>query len=154
MLGKLISDERFKKAVRYIFFGACTTLVNFLMFALLKDGLRIELNVSNTVAVAASILFAYITNKLFVFKSRTESLGALVREMLSFFSARGVTMLIEVGAIFLLHTVLRLDEKYSFYSKGAVNVLVLILNFVFSQWIVFRRKPDDPGKTQKWKWDR
>ena len=148
MFGKLISDERFKNAIRYVFFGVCTTLVNFLMFALLKDGLRIELNVSNAVAVAASILFAYITNKLFVFKSRTENFSALVREMLSFFSARGVTMLIEVGAIFLLHTVLRLDEKYSFYSKGAVNVLVLILNFVFSQWIVFRRRPDDSEKTQ------
>ena len=54
MLGKLISDERFKRRSA-TFFGACTTLVNFLMFALLKDGLRIELNVSNTVAVAASI---------------------------------------------------------------------------------------------------
>jgi len=142
VIKKLISDERIQKAVRYVFFGACTTLVNFLMFGLLKDGLHIELNVSNAIAVATSILFAYVTNKLFVFKSRREDLGALFREMLSFFSARGVTMLVEVGAIFLIHTVLRLDEKYSFYSKGAVNVLVLILNFVFSQWIVFRNKPD------------
>ena len=47
-------------------------------------------------------------------------------------------MLIEVGAIFLIHTALRVDEKYSFYSKAAINIIVLALNFVFSQWIVFR----------------
>ncbi|MGI6577321.1 MAG: GtrA family protein [Eubacteriales bacterium] len=140
MFRKLICDERVRKIARYVFFGVCTTLVNFLMFALLKDGLHIELNVSNAIAVATSILFAYVTNKIFVFRSKTENFGALVKEMISFFSARGVTMLIEIGAIFLIHTVLHLDEKYSFYSKGAVNVVVLILNFVFSQWIVFRNK--------------
>lgn len=133
-------DERLRKLLRYAFFGVCTTLVNFLMFALLKDMLSLELNLSNVIAVITSILFAYITNKLFVFRSRTESSGSLLREMISFFTARGITMLIEVGSIFLIHTVLHVDEAYSFYSKGAINVLVLILNFVFSQWFVFRGK--------------
>lgn len=139
MIKKVLADEKIHKLIRYVFFGACTTLVNFLMFALLKDVLHIELNVSNTIAVVTSILFAYITNKIFVFRSRTHSTGALIREIITFFSARGVTMLIEVGSIFLIHTVLRVDEAYSFYTKGAVNVLVLILNFVFSQWFVFRK---------------
>jgi len=138
-LKSILTDERVRKLIRYVFFGACTTLVNFLMFALLKNALLIELNVANTIAVVTSILFAYVTNKIFVFRSRTNSTGALFREIISFFSARGVTMLIEVGSIFLIHTVLQVDEAYSFYTKGAVNVLVLILNFVFSQWFVFRK---------------
>ena len=46
-------------------------------------------------------------------------------------------------AIFLIHTALRVDEKYSFYSKAAINIIVLALNFVFSQWIVFREKRGD-----------
>jgi len=135
----MLSGERFWKLTRYVFFGACTTLVNFLMFALLKDVVRLELNISNTAAVITSILFAYVTNKNFVFRSRTENFGQLVREMLSFFSARGFTMLLEVGAVFFVHTVLKVDEACSFYTKGAINVIVLILNFVFSQWIVFRK---------------
>ena len=140
MIKRLISEERFKKIVRYVFFGACTTLVNFLAFALLKDVIGVEINISNTIAVATSILFAYVTNKIFVFRSKTDSVKELIREMLSFFSARATTMLIEVGAIFLIHTALRVDEKYSFYSKAAINIIVLALNFVFSQWIVFREK--------------
>jgi len=138
-LKKILTGDKVSKLIRYVFFGACTTLVNFLMFALLKDVLRIELNISNAVAVASSILFAYVTNKLFVFRSHTQNTADLIREIISFFSARGFTMLIEIGSIFLIHTVLRVDEAYSFYTKGAVNVLVLILNFVFSQWIVFRK---------------
>jgi putative flippase GtrA len=143
---KLLKDERIWKLIRYGFFGVLTTLVNFLMFALLKNVLGIELNVSNTIAVVSSILFAYVTNKLFVFRSRTNGIGELLREMIAFFSARGVTMLIEIGAIFLIHTVMRVDEAYSFYTKGAVNVIVLILNFVFSQLFVFKGKNTDKQK--------
>jgi putative flippase GtrA len=143
---KLLKDERIWKLIRYAFFGVLTTLVNFLMFALLKNVIGIELNVSNTLAVVSSILFAYVTNKLFVFRSRTNGAGALLREMVAFFSARGVTMLIEIGAIFLIHTVMRVDKAYSFYTKGAVNVIVLILNFVFSQLFVFKGKNADKQK--------
>lgn len=140
MIKRFMGNERVKKVVRYVFFGACTTLVNFLTFALLKNVIGFELNLSNAIAVTTSILFAYVTNKIFVFRSRTENAAALVREMLTFFSARAATMLIEIGAVFLLHTVMQVDEKYSFYSKAAINVVVLVLNFVFSQWIVFRSK--------------
>lgn len=137
---KLFHDERILKIIRYVFFGGCTTLINFVLFALLKDVLGIEINIANTIAVISSILFAYVTNKLFVFRSQTEGNGALIREMISFFSARGITLLLDIGSIFLIHTVMHVDEAYSFYTKAIVNVAVLILNFVFSQKFVFNKK--------------
>ncbi len=138
LLNKLWYDVRIRKLVRYGFFGVCTTLVNFLMFRLLKDILFIEINISNTIAIITSILFAYVTNKVFVFRSKTPTAKAQLREIISFFSARGVTMLLEIAGVFLVHTLLKVDESYSYYTKASLNVIVLVLNFVFSQWFVFK----------------
>lgn len=137
---KIWTDERTAKLLRYGFFGVATTGVNFGVFILLRDIVRLELNVSNTIAVLLSILFAYFTNKRFVFQSKTGTVRETFLEMVSFFSARGITMLLDVGTIFVLHTLLKIDKAYSFYTKAAVNILVLVLNYVFSQQFIFKKR--------------
>ncbi len=128
------------KIARYIVAGGLTTAVSFGSLWLFKDVLHIELNISNTLSVIAAVLFAYVINKLFVFRSKTSGLKALAAEAAAFFSARAATMLIEVGGMFLVHTVFGLAEEYSYYSKAVISVAVLVLNYVFSKLLVFKSK--------------
>lgn len=128
--------KSFFELVRYGVIGVCTTLVNFVIFYLLDTVLGLDANVANVISVVSAVIFAYVTNKLFVFQHRCDSFAALVREAVSFFSARGVTMLIEVGGVFIA-TLLKLDAML---SKIALNVIVLVLNYVFSKWFVFRKE--------------
>ncbi|MDR1117376.1 MAG: GtrA family protein [Oscillospiraceae bacterium] len=123
---------------RYAVVGGLTTLVNFVMFWLLKDICGIEMNTANSIAVVISIIFAYVTNKIFVFRSKTHGLKALAVEMVSFLGSRVATMLLDIGTILVVHTVLGVDEKYSMITKVIVNAAVIILNFVFSQAFVFK----------------
>ena len=123
--------KSFFELVRYGVIGVCTTLVNFVIFYLLDTVLGLDV-----ISVVSAVIFAYVTNKLFVFQHRCDSFAALVREAVSFFSARGVTMLIEVGGVFIA-TLLKLDAML---SKIALNVIVLVLNYVFSKWFVFRKE--------------
>lgn len=136
-LKELLHDERLLRLLRYGIAGVGTTAVNFLLMALLYNGLHWNESVANTVAVVGSVLFAYVVNKLFVFKSKCEGWKALFLEAFSFFSARGVTMLIEIGGVFLFSTLLHFN---AWIVKIALNVLVLILNYVFSKIFVFKDK--------------
>lgn len=128
------------RIVRYAFIGGCTTLVNFVAFWLLKDVCSVELNLSNTIAVVSSIIFAYIANKLFVFKSRAKGPRELFNEMLLFFASRAATMLLDIGAIFLIHSVIGVDERYAMASKIIVNIVVIVLNYLFSQRIFSKER--------------
>lgn len=138
---EFLKSEKFKKLVRYGIVGVCTTAVNYALLWLLFYQLHIDYDVANAIAIVSSVLFAYVANKLFVFRSHTGSRGALVREAVSFFASRAVTALLEWGLGFVIHTLIGVDEnRWGMVSKVAINVLVLVLNFVFSQVFVFRGK--------------
>lgn len=123
-------------AFRYIFAGALTTFVNFFVFTLLCKIFLLDVNISNIVSVILSILFAYVINKLYVFEAKTKNFKDLFFEFFKFVSARGVTMLIEVGGVFVLYSILNIDELV---SKLIINVIVLILNYIISKFLVFKK---------------
>ena len=124
------------KAFRYIFAGVLTTFVNFFVFTLLCKVFLLDVNISNIVSVILSILFAYVINKIYVFEAKTKNFKDLFFEFFKFVSARGVTMLIEVGGVFVLYSILRIDELI---SKLIINVIVLILNYIISKFLVFKK---------------
>ncbi len=136
-LRTLIHHPRLWELIRYGAAGVATTAVNFICFALFYNLLRWNESVANAVSVVLSILFAYVVNKRFVFRSHCPDRKALAAEAISFFSARGVTMLLEVGGMVLFGTILRWN---AWLVKIGLNVLVLVLNYVFSKLLVFRRK--------------
>ncbi|MDL2273574.1 GtrA family protein [Oscillospiraceae bacterium OttesenSCG-928-G22] len=125
------------KLVRYGVFGVLTTLVNFSVFWLLSGIIGLPVDPSNAIAIVTSVFFAYVANKLFVFKSHVGSARALFAEALTFFSSRAVTMLIEFFGVMCFSTYLGYPATP---VKLIANVLVIVLNFVFSQWIVFRKR--------------
>lgn len=131
-----IRDKGFGgEAVRYIIIGALTTLVNFGLFALMTKALGISVTVSNVTAISISIIFAYITNKLVVFRWHSETRASLALEFVKFVGSRLFTMALEIGAVALFVSVLKQDELI---GKAVSQIVVIILNYIISKVIVFR----------------
>ena len=118
--------------LRYGFFGACTTVVNIAVYQLLL--LFLDYRISNLIAILSAKLFAYVTNKRFVFRSRCGSLRELLGEMLRFILARGATGLLDYFGLIAAVEVLHLDRVW---SKYGLQVLVILLNYVLGKKAVF-----------------
>ena len=106
---KLLNDifyGKYREISRYIIVGGCTTLVNLITFTLMRGLFNINVNISNIISIIISILFAYITNKIFVFESHCLTIKELLSELFKFFGARLLTMVIEVGGGFLLYDII------------------------------------------------
>jgi putative flippase GtrA len=117
--------------IRYIFFGGCTTMVNLVSFFILRK-LKVELNIANIISIILAILFAYVVNSKYVFQDKCETLKDHVQPFCKFVSARLVTMVIEVGGVWL--SVMGLNDMI---GKFLTQFIVLILNYVFSKFFVF-----------------
>lgn len=125
------------RAFRYIFFGGCTTLVNLFTYALLRYAVGIDITVANFIAIGISIVFAYVVNKLFVFESKTHGFKELAAECAQFVGMRLSTMFIEVFGVILLSCVWGLQDMV---GKLLIQVVVLVLNYIFSKVFVFSEK--------------
>ena len=129
------------QGIRYIFFGGCTTFVNLGSYALLRTVLGVDMTLANVLAIFLSILFAYAVNKQFVFESRTHGVRELAVEMGSFIGMRLSTMFIEVFGVVFLSCLFGIPEVG---SKLALQVVVLVLNYIFSKVFVFSEKEKAP----------
>ncbi len=132
------------QALRYVFFGGCTTMVNLVSYYLLRQGMGVSVTAANTFAIFLSILFAYAVNKLFVFEHRVNSFSELLKEAGSFIGMRLGTMVVEVLGVVLLSSVWGVNDMV---SKLLIQVLILVLNFLISKFVVFREA--EPEKTEQ-----
>lgn len=135
MLWKLLI--KYKEAILYLVFGGLTTLVNIVGYAVCTRGIGLETLSANGIALAVCILFAYITNKIFVFESKTDTLVATLREFCIFIACRLATGALDMLFMFVSVDVLRLQDVA---MKILSNIIVIILNFVFSKLIIFVKK--------------
>jgi putative flippase GtrA len=116
--------------------GGCTTFVNFALFTLLTEFLHYDVTVSNVISIAVSILFAYVTNKLFVFHNHCKHKADLMLEFSKFIGSRLTTMAVEVGGVLLFVNVLGQD---SMIGKIETQVVVIAGNYFISKFLVFRK---------------
>ena len=121
----------------YLVFGVLTTVVNYLVYLPLYNLLGIPAAVSNIIAWAFAVAFAFLTNKPFVFKSRDWSAKTVVPELSKFVGSRVATGAMETGIIFLAVDLMGWNGNL---WKIVTSVLVVILNYVFSKLLVFRKK--------------
>ncbi|MBC1470449.1 cell wall teichoic acid glycosylation protein GtcA [Listeria seeligeri] len=121
----------------YLIMGGFTTLINIVTFWICEAALGWDYRIANTIAWVASVLFAYFSNKKYVFESYTPTWKDKVREASSFFGFRFLTYLVDILVMILLISVLSVDELW---AKIWTNVIVLVLNYVFSKWIIFKVK--------------
>ena len=130
---QLIKKLYASSVVRYVFFGGCTTLVNLISFYVLRK-LRVGLNIANVISIILAILFAYVVNSKYVFQDKCETLRDHIQPFCKFISARLVTMVIEVGGVWLLVSVMGMNDMI---GKFLTQFIVLILNYIFSKFFVF-----------------
>lgn len=123
-------------AVRYIFFGALTTVLNVATFYLFQRYTPMPTDISNIISVVLSILFAFVTNSAFVFHSQAKGMGEHLIEFGKFIGARMLTMVIEVVSV---HWLIVAGMK-DMLAKIVVTVIVIALNYVFSKFLVFVKK--------------
>lgn len=124
--------NKFREIFLYLLFGGLTTAVNIVSFYFL-DLIDLPTAFSTVLAWLISVIFAFITNKLFVFESRQK---AFFKEMLSFFGCRVFTGVLDLLIMLVFVDVLEFD---SLLIKVLSNVLVIILNYVFSKFFIFKK---------------
>ena len=126
-----------QEGMRYLIFGGLTTLVNIVAYALCYYVLHISNGASNVIAWILGATFAYITNKLYVFNSKVTTKKDLFKEMVYFYGCRLLTLAVDQGIMIL--TV----DKFGWNAllmKILANIIVIILNFVFSKILIFKKK--------------
>ncbi len=142
---------KYKELITYVIFGGLTTLVNFVAFYVVTQILGEELYLlNNAIAWVVSVVFAYVTNKLFVFESKSWNLKLVAKESVEFVGARIFSFLIEEGGMLLFVSVLGFGEiSFNIFgftitgqliAKLILAVVVVIMNYFFSKFIIFRKK--------------
>ena len=135
---KLVSLlKKYEEVISYLFFGGLTTLVNYIVYLPCYNLLDLSGALSNAIAWVAAVAFAYVTNKPFVFKSHDWSVKTVIPELTKFISCRVGSGLLETAIIFALVDWIGLNGNV---IKLATSVLVVILNYIASKLLVFRKK--------------
>lgn len=167
--------HKYEEAIMYIFFGGLTTVVYYIA----RFGSRLILSdfggaslVATAIAQIVAITFAFVTNKKFVFKSKTESKAQLLKEAIAFYAGRGVTFLLDMLITFVfveqfadffidLFSLESINYNSSFMSYSLISglmgspvkmnefiwtmlsqVMILLLNYFFSKLFVFKKKKE------------
>ncbi len=128
--------KRHWDVVSYLFFGVLTTAVNYVVYLPCYNLLGLSATVSNAVAWVVAVAFAYVTNKPFVFKSYDWSMKTVLPELGKFVACRVGSGLLETGILLLTVDILHRDGNG---MKLITSVLVVILNYVGSKLMVFRK---------------
>lgn len=137
MMGKLrVLIRKHYDILAYLFFGVLTTVVNYIVYLPCYNLLHFSAAVSNVIAWVAAVAFAYLTNKPFVFKSYDWSAKTVVPELTKFVGSRIVSGALETAIIFVTVDLLLLNGNV---MKLITSVLVVILNYVASKLLVFRK---------------
>ena len=141
---------RNREIMMYLIFGVLTTVISWASYALFVH-IGIDINISNALSWVCGVLFAFTTNKWFVFMSRTVTVKILLYELGSFFSARIVTGLIAIVLFPILYAIGLNQSMFNtdgFLAKIVTSMVEIILNWIFSKYIVFRKKKDKDNTTE------
>ncbi|EJN55168.1 Teichoic acid glycosylation protein [Loigolactobacillus coryniformis subsp. coryniformis CECT 5711] len=125
--------KKYRSVISYLVFGGLTTLINIVAFTLLNSVMNYQ--VANIIAWFLSVLFAYVTNKIWVFSSKTQGFTALVKEMGSFFIFRGLSLIMDIFMMWLGISILHANPVL---TKIVDNIVVVIANYFFSKLYIFK----------------
>lgn len=125
--------KKYKEIVNYLIAGFLTTVVALASFFIFKNVFHIHYIVSNVISWIIAVLFAYIINRRFVFESNSTGKSKL-KEFINFIKYRLLSLLIETLCLYLLVDIIHVGEDI---SKIIVQIIVIILNYVFSKFLTF-----------------
>ena len=143
--------KKYREIILYLIFGALTTVVSIGSYALLTRFILADfmlssqdvcIMVSSVLSWILSVVFAYITNRLWVFKSKK----SIFIEIIEFFGGRFISLMIDLFIMWLFATILGLNDMA---IKILSNVVVIIFNYIASKFVIFRKKSDNSEKENK-----
>lgn len=131
--------RKYRELIAYVIVGGLTTLVSMALYygstwTFLDGNDPLQVQIANVISWVGAVAFAYVTNRVFVFRSRNT---AIFREMLSFVSSRVLTLLLDMGFMWLLVTAIGIDHRI---AKLASMELVTVGNYIISKLLVFKKK--------------
>ena len=132
-----------KEIINYLLFGGMTTVVSWGTYSLFVKAIGMSVGVGNILSWICAVLFAFVTNKLFVFESKTWQPATALREFVSFIGARLATGVIEWFGVpyFSTHGLTHpLFGVKGLLANVVVSIVVIILNYIFSKFLVFIKK--------------
>ena len=128
--------NKYKDVIPYLFFGVCTTLVNVVVYWILAYPFNAGVMLSTFIAWFAAVLFAYLTNRKWVFHSSATTIKEIVYEAMSFFLCRIATGLVDWACMWIFVEQLHIND---IFIKVSANILVIVLNYIASKLVVFRK---------------
>ncbi|BBM37399.1 GtrA-like protein [Leptotrichia hofstadii] len=142
----LIKKLANKETVLYLVFGVLATFLNIVLFYLFINVWKMSTGLGNLLDTIICILFQYFTNRIWVFESKNNGKEA-IKEFMQFILARGVTAIIDqifvvvgVDSFVAKHITLSQQKIFSIGIKILSNIIVIVLNYVFSKMFVFKKK--------------
>lgn len=141
---KIIGDlwSKYREIISYGFWGIMTTILNYVVYFSCTKGFYINYLFSNILAWAIAVIFAFITNKIFVFQSNKWENSVVFDEFRKFISARFLSGGIEMVILFIFVNYLYLSDDV---VKIFTNILIIIINYIFSKLIIFKTKEQQEG---------
>lgn len=127
--------NKYREVIDYIIFGGLTTLVNIVAFFIFDTLLSWPYLIANAIAIVVSILFAYFTNKLFVFRTKDLPLKENILEFARFIGFRLLSGVADMATMWILVDLLTLDTNI---AKLLTQFIVVVLNYVFSKLFIFK----------------
>ena len=126
-----------KQLILYLFFGVCTTAINTICYGILYELLLVNNVLSTILAWLAAVIFAFVTNKVFVFESKRNNATEKLREITSFFGCRILTGILDVVIMAVAVDYLKWN---SLLWKLISNIIVTIINYIASKFFIFKDK--------------
>ncbi|MCH1961171.1 MULTISPECIES: GtrA family protein [Romboutsia] len=129
--------KKYRESIMYLVFGGLTVGVNIATYIGLTRIIELNYMVANIIAWIVAVIFAYITNKFFVFESNNTELKFLVKEFTSFVSCRLLSGVMEMILMYVMIDMMGIND---FITKIFTNILVIVLNYVLSKVIIFKKQ--------------
>lgn len=127
--------KKHREIIMYLVFGVLTTLVNWFSYMIFTDLFHVSYLWSTVISQVLAVLFAYVTNRKWVFKSKAQGVKDISLEAVKFFSCRGLAFVLDIVLMFVGVDLLHINDKF---MKLAANGIIIIVNYVSSKIVVFR----------------
>lgn len=128
--------SKYKELILYLIFGVLTTLVNIIAYAVSTRVFSLDVYSSNVIAWVFAVLFAYVTNKNYVFSSKAQTNNEKIKELLLFYWYRLLTFGVDMLIMYIMVDLMGIDDLA---SKIIDNVVIIALNYVFSKCFIFKK---------------
>lgn len=133
--------DKYEEIINYLVVGVLTTIVSYAVYLIAANIIfpaksALDIQLSNIISWICAVLFAYYANKKYVFKSNKRGKEKLF-EMLNFFESRILTLLVDMGMMYIMVTLNGINDAL---AKLVVQVVITILNYLLSKILVFSRK--------------